>query len=487
MLDERSVTWKVLYPPQPQDSILAIGLDAGALTGLARSWNRIDCVCSQEIAHLSNNLSTQLSGNIQLLPSFGHIQKKYDYVVLGSWPHSYTLNLNHITSFLTDHAFLFCLGYAGCPVRTKDLKRAGLSIIEHYAAIPYRQPKVFFPLGSRRVRAQGLKFHVPGRNRSRWILDIAKSLSNLGCKSHLARQALIIASAGTVPSEKETLIRWLTRKIGYPVEHLVLYTGSQSPHRKITALAISTLDKKDIVIKIGDTPLAAAAIERESKALSRLAASSVSDNIPLWLLEDNWGHYTILVQSAFVTSHSRQIPRLTQSHFDFLTKLSHLRRNPLPLPETSYWQTIEKNLNTHSRDQLPPSLLHIVHHLKNKFSDSSSVLCHQTHGDFTPWNIKQKHKDFLVLDWEDSQEQGPAFTDIFHFLYRQASLIGSWPGAVKLLGKFRQANSQLARQAQYSQVDAQLNLSLWLIQEYFNRPCPHIVEMMEEHRKLSLS
>lgn len=38
------------------------------------------------------------------------------------------------------------------------------------------------------------------------------------------------------------------------------------------------------------------------------------------------------------------------------------------------------------------------------------------HGDLTPWNVKQKNKKYIILDWED-MKYGDLYTDIIHYQY----------------------------------------------------------------------
>ena len=109
------------------------------------------------------------------------------------------------------------------------------------------------------------------------------------------------------------------------------------------------------------------------------------------------------------------------------------------------------------------------------------VFFHRTHGDFVPWNIRMKNGELYVFDWEDSLPKGLPFTDAFHFIYLQASLVGPWPGAKTIWPLLQKKSHQLYKLAGYSPSVYQIVFATWMIQEYFRRSHPHILELMSVH------
>ena len=57
-------------------------------------------------------------------------------------------------------------------------------------------------------------------------------------------------------------------------------------------------------------------------------------------------------------------------------------------------------------------------------------------------------------------------TDIFHFLYRQASLVGPWPGAQILLRDMSNAAKRFLDIAGYETIEIDTILKIWLLSEY---------------------
>ena len=67
------------------------------------------------------------------------------------------------------------------------------------------------------------------------------------------------------------------------------------------------------------------------------------------------------------------------------------------------------------------------------------MICHRTHGDFAPWNIRTGTDGLKIIDWEDSDLAGVVYTDVFHFVFRQASLVGPWIGGREVFEQMRQS------------------------------------------------
>jgi hypothetical protein len=47
-----------------------------------------------------------------------------------------------------------------------------------------------------------------------------------------------------------------------------------------------------------------------------------------------------------------------------------------------------------------------------------------THGDFAPWNLLRTGKGWVLIDWEEASEDGPAFFDLWHYLVQSHVLLG---------------------------------------------------------------
>jgi hypothetical protein len=46
------------------------------------------------------------------------------------------------------------------------------------------------------------------------------------------------------------------------------------------------------------------------------------------------------------------------------------------------------------------------------------------HGDFSPWNLLRTRSGWTLIDWADSVEEAPPFTDLIHFIVQSHALLG---------------------------------------------------------------
>ncbi len=451
LIDERRSSWKVLLPVSPDSKVLALGLDEDVLSGLFRSFRTVD---------------TQ--------PVLG---KMYDAVVLDclSIPSSPFLKFR---SCIDGKTIILCLHPD--PTITDHLTSYGYSYFSQYAGLPAGTPRIYFPLATRRLRAKGLSFHRPGSRKAKIALLAAKSLSGLGIKRHLMGNSMRIFSSCEDMFFAGSLASWVSKKIGYKISDLVVYAGSESERRKITGLAVAETCGKDVVVKIADSPGGAEAITQESAALKALASTPLAVQVPELLFEGEWNGYAVQGQSAFSAGSSLQDACLSDAHFMFLAELASIDRKFLPFRQTRVFNVLDRSLKTISPDFLPPVVANVWSDFSKKNSDDWKVLCHRTHGDFAPWNIRKQQGKLFVYDWEDSLEEGVAVTDGLHFVFRQADLVGPWPGSERMVEKFRRvciryfADIGCVEKEHYPKY-----ILVWLLKEYAENRSIRIAEMIE--------
>ena len=445
--DERSISWKVLLPVAEESRMLAMGLTPEELAGLSRSYRHID-----------------------VLPG----KQKYDIVVIGEEIVD-AVQIRRCLSCLSDGGTLAVVGpgYARCQVR-----RSGLACAGEYAALPSKQPRLFVPLASRKTREAGLSFHSPGSLRSKLWLRVAKSLSSAGVAAHLCRDTVSIWTASGRPSNAPSIRRWISEKAGWDVDEIVVYAGSDSPNRKITVLAMSSDCSRKIIARIADTDLARVAIMQESAALRVLAQSPLAGSVPALTAEGKCGSYFIQLQSCLPKVHG-QCRTLSNAHIDFLSALSRIGRERVPLHKIAAWSVVSKIANSPKPRELPGAIRHAISSLISIGAAERIVDCHMTHGDFAPWNVTCQNNSLFVYDWEDSNLAGFPFHDVFHFIYRQASLVGPWPGPAAILKMMRDAAASLAR-TEDIRCDVGLSLAVWCIREYCSKPDHRLVDLATE-------
>jgi hypothetical protein len=449
--DEHAVSWKVLLPISQESRVLALGMSDGELRGLARTFRHVDT-----------------SPNV----------RGYATIVLGdeaSEPQTAGGYFSHMTS----NGVLVAVGSS---MVYDVVRQSGWRCVAEYACLPSSQPRIFIPLASKRVRNSGLDFHSPGSLRRKAWLWGAKGLSSIGITAHLRNKTVAFFTAGSQMDGEGSLKHWISRRTGWSVDEMVVYAGSESPARKITALGLSSDCCRQIVARIGDTDLAAAAIRQEAAALHVLAHSPLAGSVPALIAEGEYGPYVIQLQSCLPKVRG-QCRTLSNAHIGFLSALSRINRTSVPIHRTAAWHIFIKVATSPEAGKLPEAIRHIASRLANDDTANRIVECHMIHGDFAPWNIICQDGSILAYDWEESNPVGFPFHDVFHFIYRQASLVGPWQGATGVLKAMRNAAVRLAHTSEI-RCDVNLALSLWCIKEYTCKPAPRLVELATELERM---
>ena len=247
--------------------------------------------------------------------------------------------------------------------------------------------------------------------------------------------------------------------------------------RKITGLVLLK-NHPDLVVKIADTREGKNAIHCESAALKDLYDCQLGGMLlPQLLLENEWEGYLIQVQSYLTTQKGKQSTTLTNLHLTILTALTHLNRRFLLFSETTYYQIIEQ-LALQQELRLPREIKELITDVLSENSKKHKFLCHRVHGDFAPWNIKAAPDGLMIWDWEDSISDGIVFTDIFHFIIRNAILIGPWSGVDEILQKIKTACSTLQTKATLPvDIDFTISLQIWIALEFLRNPHPKLLEI----------
>ena len=449
-IDERQASWKVLLPVKPESKLLAIGVDEGILCSLRRSFGCVDTLSSEG--------------------------RRYDIIVLDCRSINRS-NLRVPDSCAGIETVIVCIN-ADRQIK-KKLKASGYCYVSHYAGLPAAKPRVYIPLNTGRLRTKGLSFHSPGSLKARSNLLIAKTLSRLGFKFHLTRNTVSIFFASEKISGGNNLTDWISEKVGYGVSDLVVYAGSESERRKITALAVAENGGEDVVVKIADSAAGAEAIRQESDVLRDIGKTTLKGYVPKLISEGFYEKYYIQIQET-LSSGGCQISSLTDMHLDFLSELSKVGRRTYLLKETSAWQKIKCQIQDIDIDDLPIEVANVANYILSDKIANMEICCHRIHGDFAPWNIRIKKNKLFVFDWEDSIENGLIVTDIFHFIVRQAMLVGPWPGTEKIAKSIQENCSEVAKRAHFPfKQNYLVALNVCLLQEYFKEPSYKLEQILK--------
>lgn len=421
--DERPASWKILLPDGRDDCALIVGGRKGEVVALSRSWRRVDCEAGDEL---------------------------YDLVVCADRK----AKLRSLVEHLKPDGTLVCVNRR---LTGGVLRRGGFSSVRRYAMLPADNPRVIVPLDSHESRERGLRFHRPSSPGAMRKIDLAARLSRFGVTRHLTRSCVTIASRG----ERPTLLTHLSEQLGRRIDDLTIYTGCEQAHRKLTVLPHYRDGSSDVVIKLADTRAGVRAIQQEIEALDAVKLPCV----PRTILCDSWGGYVMSVQNHMATGPGVCGQQMTDEHFKFLVAMAQMHPVLRPVGQTALWRSVADS----NAAGLPDSVAQLLHRVMSG-DTRRLVMCHRTHGDFAPWNTRVTGGGLSVIDWEDSDAAGMAFTDAIHFIFRQAAKVGPWAGGAQVLERMRQAAMELASRTGLPADHLDLTMALWLLREY--HACP---------------
>ena len=487
MQDERSASWKILLPEAHSRRTLAVGLESGAVLSLARSSERLECAGTREVMEAVESAMLD-TDRVSCVERLEHCRGDYSLIVAAAPLGNEGLELKRLTHLLASNGTIACLDFGGCGKRAAVLRSLGLDSVEQYAVLPPQSPRLFFSTATGRLTAKGLGFHAPGSIRARWGLRLAGFAGRIGCRRHLHRLAITMASRHELKKRPGSLPSLISEHLAYPIEDLVVYAGSDSPRRKITALAVAPRDRADVVVKIADTKLGAEAIRQEADALLALSTSPLAPQVPTLIGERmEWGGYSLRIQSNVGSAHGNQVPVLTDQHFAFLSAMGRIGRRSLPLSETRVWQDTTSLIHSTGPSALPAPLHEAAIRLNSDSLIRRRVVCHRTHGDFAPWNMRTTSGSLFVLDWEDSRPDGLAFCDLLHFVYRQAAVVGPWPGPEGIWRRMLQSAERLRAITGDRRSGIPVAALVWMINEYLHQPSvllkdalPHLLTRVDQ-------
>ncbi len=474
MLDERSASWKVLLSYQPEHRVLALELNVLQVASLARSLGRIFWNIPKDTKLELRNIPTDIINRITVVNKDETKNHTYNIIIAGG---TEAPSLEEFANLLVEDGTLVCIGFMGLKLGKPKLLSMGFNSIDMYGALPLNQPRIFYPLADRRLRHLGLGFHKPGSMKAKFGVQTARILNNLGIKFPLEKGAVTLARRRK--SIEGTLLEWLGKKLDQDLVDLVIYCGSDSERRKITALAIDE-DGTDCIVKIADTLKGSAAIAQETAVLLAISESDLPAIFPEIILEEKWNNYSIQVQTNVSIMGARQVPQLTDTHLKLLAALSNINRQGCKLAATQLWQETIVSLSKGS-GRLPWSLTILANEVSTSSYGEEKIICHSTHGDFAPWNIDILNGKIAIWDWEDSLESGLIYSDIFHFIVRQAILIGPWPGSQRIINRIATASQRLSTLTHTPDALDPLNLlKFWVVREYLKKPSEHLEEIASE-------
>lgn len=457
-LDERGVAWKVWLDIPVESRVLVLGMEPGDVVGLARTWKFVEWVTTDKTD--LHAFPEDVRGAVCLLDDVKQSRPPYGLIVVGRM----AVSPLFLATLLEENGVLACVNFRGCRLGVKAIYRVGFRSIQTIAAVPPSQPRVFFQQDNTFLRLRGLSFHMPGRWWLRWALAGLRWLVQMGLPVFPGWRGLYLVRKG---DGIKGFTPWIKQSTGCEAQGLVVYAGSNLPQRKLTLLACSQEGKQEWVIKLADSKVGKKALARETSALQTLSESPVARHVPRLIpVGVPWMGHTVTMQSMLAPACLGRMTRLSTSHGEFLIKLACLGVNFRPLWQTACWSRVVREYESRVQGDWPKPVQDAFSWLAQPLVLNQSVPCCRTHGDFSPWNIRFQGGILYVIDWEESEEDGLAFTDIFYYFYCQLGKNRRAEPAI-LFRDFRLAMDRSDYQERVASGPLTEIIRLWLLDRFF--------------------
>ena len=304
-----------------------------------------------------------------------------------------------------------------CGLNRAKLAAAGFGYVRGFAAIPnLASARWFIPLDSGSVSSAAFNLYSPTRLSARLKRSAVQMLARTGLPLWYRDSVWIIQR------EKPALERAIIDSVGGKEIRLALSAGAPEPARNRKASA-AVLELNGNILgfaKISGSPLARRLLESEASFLSLLAAKpELRDCVPHLLGSGEVDDRFVLVQSP--VSGAPAATQLTAVHRKFLRALES--SNIKPATATSLVAGLSSRLNAvgNAAGTLGNSLLPVLASL-----NGCSVPSTYVHGDFAPWNLRQRKETLCCYDWEYGRADGTPLIDETHHELQVGYLLKNW-------------------------------------------------------------
>lgn len=292
------------------------------------------------------------------------------------------------------------------------------------------------PLQNSKVTLSGLALFQPILSKSRLMKWAAATLTQLGLVVIWARPRLYISG-----------IPCISKHFGSQPLSYAYFTGTDSPHRKVTVQVMKVSGCLKGYAKVTRSPFVRSLLQYEATTIARVSKLELSCAIVpkvMFCGEENGA--SLLVTDTLKTAGTKATTRLLPIHTTFLRELADKTAVTGQAQTRSYAKLLCSRLNLLQErisadwlSRLQRAIDHISAAPEEHFLPATL-----THGDFTPWNTFNVNKKLYVFDWEYAEEKGPASNDLIHYLLAQPYLKKSTLEQLNIIERVLEKNYDFA-------------------------------------------
>lgn len=311
-------------------------------------------------------------------------------------------------------------GFVGinCPAITDAaLRAADLHHVQRLAILPgLDNARWFIPLASPAVSSAAFDLYTPARASAR-LKRLAARIATHARLPVWYRDQICIAQRQPPPLEAAMSALFPGRSI-----HVALSSGApgDARNRKTSAAVIDSSGHIAAFLKLAQSELCRSLLRNEAAVLRKLPAMLGEDNAiaPRLLFA---GEVDGTMTAAQTPLSGRTISRWGEPHVAFLKSLQTART--CPASESPLVQELGERVASLGplRPELSAALSDVMPELTR-----CSVPLTIIHGDFAPWNLRQRRGRLAAFDWEYGHLGGIPGIDRTHYLLQTGFLLENW-------------------------------------------------------------
>jgi hypothetical protein len=303
-------------------------------------------------------------------------------------------------------------------VSTAALQEAGFSYIRRFAIMPsLAKARWFIPLDNPSVASAGFSLYTPARASAR----VKRMLIRLAAHTRLPfwyHDHICIAQRSAPAVEQAIGALFPGRQL-----RLAISSGAPEPARNRKA-SLAVIEQSGEVLafgKLAGSELSHRLVRQEAKAITTVNAALHCDSCAPKLLYANEVNNTFLALQTPLRG-SVTPARWTPAHARFLEAL---RVGPVTCAtEIPLVATLGSRLSAlaTAREELANCLRSTLAALRSTRLPVTIV-----HGDFAPWNLRERNGQLAAFDWEYARVDGVPLLDQTHFVLQVGYLLNDWP------------------------------------------------------------
>jgi hypothetical protein len=296
------------------------------------------------------------------------------------------------------------------------LRRAGFQDVRHFAILPNAaNVRWLIPLGSRAVSATSFHLFAAVRAATRIKHFLARGAARSGIPIWY-RDRICIAQRSAPPLAATLASVFRGRIIG-----LALSSGAPGPleRRKPTLAVVDASGDTLAFGKLAVSPISDALVRHEASVLEGLPGAAPAARAPRAVFAGEVDGKFVLLQTPI--SGRPPGTRLGPAHRRLLETLRRSERKPLSA--TGWGRSLRDCVLVSAPEDRE---LAGIYHACTRVLDGKPLPAAVIHGDFVPWNLRERDGALAACDWENASLEGVVLVDEIHHRLVVGYLMQKW-------------------------------------------------------------